>query len=312
MLKIGDCIVNKVLQVVLNLLNLLVNSLNLVISLLHIKARDADKRQTYKVLDIALIHSTAKLLCKWNKRRCNRCVCLLNRLLALEYLVYLILDKDTLKRYLVPLIVQLAELNLKLLTKQFLCVLCRVAQNIAHTHKLRVLILNYARVWRDRYLAEGKGIECVDSLIARLARSNMDNNLCRRCSIIVKVLNLNLTLLLRLCDRLLEGLGCNRVWNLGDNKSALVNLRNLCTHLNRATTKTVVVSRHINHTARREVGIELEWLALEMGNCCRDKLVEVVRKNLRCKTYGNTLCTLCKQQRELYRKRYRLLLTTVV
>ena len=102
-----------------------------------------------------------------------------------------------------PLVVQLAQMYLKLLTKKLFCMLGRVAQNVAHTHKLWVLVFNYTRVWRERNLAQCKGVERVNSLVARLARCYMNNNLGCRGRIIIKILNLNLTLLLRLGNRLL-------------------------------------------------------------------------------------------------------------
>ena len=40
--------------------------------------------------------------------------------------------------------------------------------------------------------------------------------------------------------------------------------------------------------------------------------MEVMRQNLRCQTYGDTLGTLCKQQWELDWQGHRLLVTTVV
>ena len=165
------------LQIVLCLLNLLVDALNLVVSLLDIKARDTDKWQAHQMLNILLVYLLTQLLYIRLQSLCYSSVSLLNALLALQRLIELILDKYSLQRNLVPLVVQLAQLNLQLLTQQILCMLCRVAENIANPHKLRVLVLNNARVWRDRYLAKGKCIERVDSLIARLARRDMNNNL---------------------------------------------------------------------------------------------------------------------------------------
>ena len=49
-----------------------------------------------------------------------------------------------------------------------------------------------------------------------------------------------------------------------------------------------------------------------MGHTTVEQLVEVVGKNLRRETYGNTLHTLCKQQREFYGQRDGLFVATIV
>ena len=49
----------------LNTRNLLIYALNLIICLLHIKARDTDKWQTNKVLNIIIINFAAQKLSKW-------------------------------------------------------------------------------------------------------------------------------------------------------------------------------------------------------------------------------------------------------
>ena len=61
MLKVGDSILGQVCQIVLYLLDILLNLLNLVVGLIRVVARDTDKLQLRKALNILQGNLSAKL-----------------------------------------------------------------------------------------------------------------------------------------------------------------------------------------------------------------------------------------------------------
>ena len=312
MLEVGDSVVGQVRQVVLHLLDILLDLLYLVVSLIRVETRDTNELQLGQALYIFNRNLSAQLRLERFQALVHRCVGLLARLASLDKLVEFVLDKDALQRCSVPSLVMLRQGDLQLLFQKPLGMLCRVAQNIAYAHKCRFVILDNAGIWRNRHLAQGEGVECVDSLVARLSCRHLHYNLCLACRIVIDTANLNLALLVGFEDGVFDTLGSCRERYLGNCQSILIQLGNLCSHLHCATTQTIVIARYIYHTSRWEVGVELELLASQMGDRCRNKLVEVVWQNLRCKTYGNTLGTLRQQKRELHRQGYRLLLTAIV
>ena len=211
-----------------------------------------------------------------------------------------------------PLTIQLVEFDLQLLLQQSLSVLGRTTQNLANTQEMRLLLIDYTRIGRDRYLAIGECVECVDGLVGRLVGRNVNDDLDLLRGVILHLADLDLALLVSFDDRLLDTFGCSRKRNLGDGQRALVDLRDTCSNLHRATAQTVIVARAIDQTSRRKVGQQGELLALQVRHASVNQLVEVVGQDLRRQTYGDTLHALRQQQRELNRQRYRLLITTVI
>ena len=191
-----------------------------------------------------------------------------------------------------PRLVKLHEFNLKLTTKKRLRVVRRVAQNITNAHKHRLIIYNNTRIWRDRDLTIGKGIQSIYSLIRRLIGSHLNDNLHLLGSVVIDLLNLYLTLIVRLDDRLLDRLRSCGVRYLGNGQGALINLRDTRTDTNRATTQTIVIVAGVHNTSRLEVWHKAKLLATEIRYRGVDKLDKIVRQDLRCKTHGDTISTL--------------------
>ena len=187
-------------------LNILLNLLYLVISLIGIVARNANELKFGQTLNILHCNLTAQAFLERLQTLIHRLISLLASSATLDELIQLILDEDTLQRRCVPSLIQLAELNLKLQAEQRTCMVGRTAQNLLHAHKARLLVDNYARVWRDRYLARGEGVECIDGLVRRLIISHVDNNLHLVGRQVINLLNLNLTLLVGLDNRILNRL----------------------------------------------------------------------------------------------------------
>ena len=81
-----------------------------------------------------------------------------------------------------------------------------MTQHIAHGEELWFVVLDYAAVRRDAYLAVGKGIEGIDGLIARYAWGQMHLYLYLGSREVFNLTSLDLTLLDGLDDRVLQGL----------------------------------------------------------------------------------------------------------
>ena len=200
MLEVGDSVVGQVCQVVFHLLDILLNLLYLVVRLIRVETRDTNELQLGQALYIFNRNLSAQQLFERLQALIHRCVSLLTRLATLDKLIEFILDKDTLQRCCVPSLIMLRQSNFQLLFQKPLGMLCRVAQNIAYAHKCRLVVLDNAGIWRNRHLAQGKGVECVNRLVARLSCCHLHDNLRLASCIVIDTANLNLALLVSLQD----------------------------------------------------------------------------------------------------------------
>ena len=135
-------------------------------------------------------------------------------------------------------------------------------------------------------------------------------NICR--SNIVYLACLNLTLFYRFGDRIDEAACSLTEWYLADNECLVVEFVYLGSYLQCTTSLSIIVFTYIDGTACREVGIELEWLALEIVDGSIANLIEIMWQNLTAQSHGNTLGTLCQEQREFGRERDRLLVSAII
>ena len=207
---------------------------------------------------------------------------------------------------------QLALANLQFLTNQVLGTVHRVAKHIAHRQELRLVVLNHATVRRNVDFTVREGIERIQRLVARHTRSQLHLYLDLRSRQVFHVTGLDLALLDGFQNGVDDGLRRLGERNLADDQRLRVQFLYLGTHLQHTTALSVVVFRHVDAATRREVGIKMELLVVQIGNGSVAQLHEVVRQDLGRQTYGNTLGTLCQQQRELHGQRDRLLVTTIV
>ena len=108
----------------------------------------------------------------------------------------------------------------------------------------------------------------------------MKLNLHLRSSHVLYSANLQFAFLNSFRDRLLKRVSglCKR--NLTDDEGFIIELFNLCTHLQNATTLTIIILRYINATACWEVWIEIKLLATQVADRCITDIVEVMWKNL--------------------------------
>ena len=110
--------------------------------------------------------------------------------------------------------------------------------------------------------------------------------------VVVHLLGFDLSFFNSLQDCIDERRGSLREWYLANDKCLLVELLNLGTHLQHATTLSVVVFRDVDAAGCREIRIELEGLVVEVGDGGVADLAEVMGQDLRRQTHGNTLSTL--------------------
>ena len=312
MLIVGNGIIRKVRQIVFRRLDIILYAADLVVGLVGIVTRYADELQLRQALHILQRNLAAQQLLEGVQALVHGRVGLFMRTAPLDELIELVLDEDTLQRGRMPRLVQLVKAYFKLTAQQTPRILGRAAENLLHTHEVRLLVTDNARIGRDGYLARGEGVEGVDGLVARLVVRNVDHDLDLVGRQIVHLLDTYLAPLVGLHDRILYRLRGRGKGYLRNGERPFVDLRDTRPHLDRATAQAVVVARHIHDTARREIGIQLEILPAKVCDTCIDQLVEVMRQDLGRQTYGNTVGALRQQQRELDRKCHGLLVAAVV
>ena len=228
------------------------------------------------------------------------------------FLVDALFNEPFFERLVMPLLLEFALLYFQFLTEQFQGVAHRSLKDFGYRGKARLVLLDYAGIGRNGNLTVGKCVQCIDCNIGRNARLKFYQNFGIFGGVVVNFPDFYLVLLVGFQYGVDDSAGCLSVWNLLDCQGFLINLFDAGTDEQFSTALTVVVAAHIDKTASGEVGIKLHGLVAEHCNTAVEQLVEVVRKNYRVETYGNTFYALSKQKRELYRQVYRFLLTTVV
>ena len=187
-----------------------------------------------------------------------------------------------------------------------------MAQQLGNAKEARFVVLNHAAVGRNRHLAVGEGVERVDGLIGRNSRLQINHNLDFGGSVVVHLLDFYLAFFIGFQYGIDERCRAFSVRHVLNHQRFVIDFLDASAHSHSTATLTVVVARNVDETARREVGIKFERLALKVENARIDKFVEVVRQNFRCQTNGNALNALRKQQREFDRKRHWLAVAAVV
>ncbi len=131
-----------------------------------------------------------------------------------------------------------------------------MAQHIADGEELRLVVLDDAAVGRDVDFAVAEGIEGIHGFIGRCAWSQMHEDLHVGRGNVIYLSCLDLSLFHRLGDGVDEASGGFAVWNLGDDEGLVVELVYLGSHLQDASTLTVVVFAHVDGSTRWEVRID--------------------------------------------------------
>ena len=239
-----------------------------------------------------------------------------------------VLKENLLERGVVPAVLELVQPDLELFSKEFPGMIGIVGEDVVHTEELRLVVLDYAGVRGNGGLAVGECVECVDCLVrGNVVRQvydylrvpvrgnviwKMNHEVGRVGRHILDFLYFDFSLSLGLENGLDERMGGLTVRYFLDSQCVLVDLLYFGAHLHDAAPLALHIFGAVRHASGREVRQKLERLSPETGYGSVNELIEIVRKNLGCHTYGNALCSLSQQERESYRQFDRFLVPSVV
>ena len=308
-----DGVPGKMLQLVPEVCNLLLYAADSLFHGLDVELGNLAHRLLHKLKDIVhynlavnlaleLLHGLEYLL-KLN---------LPSLLVLLQDFVNAVLEEDSFKGVVMPVVLQLVQANLKLAAKELLGVVGAVFQHVVYAQELRLVVYDNAGVGRDCSLAVREGVKCINRLVRGYIVGKVNHNLYLLRSHILYFLNLDFALVLCLQDGVYHLLGGLSVRNLRYGDGILVNLLNARAYLYNTAALAGHVFGALREAAGREVRENLVGLSLKDGDGCIQKFVEVMRENLGSHTHGNALSSLRQKQRETYRELRRLLVAAVI
>ena len=233
-------------------------------------------------------------------------------LVLFQDLVDPVLKEYPFERVVVPFVLKFSETYLQLPLQQVLGVEGVVDEYVLDAQKLGLVVHDNAGVRSYVALAVGEGVESVDGLVGGNVVGKVDDDLDLVRRHVLDLLDLDLALVLSLDYGVLDDLGSLPVRNLGDGDRVLVDLLDLGADLHAAAAGSVLVVAAVCAAAGGEVRVDREVLALEDVDGCVKQFVEVVWKDLGGHAYGNSLCSLCKQERKAHREFGRFLVASVV
>ena len=207
---------------------------------------------------------------------------------------------------------RLATLDFKFLAQDVACAVHAVAQHVAHSEELRFLVHDDAAVGPDGDFAVGEGIQGINGDVAARAGLQRDDNLGGGTGVVLDLADFYLATLTGLEDGLDDVTRGLAVGHVLDQQRLVVKFLDFGTHAHVAAAFAVIVVAHVDVASRLEVGIEVELLAAQVADGGVNDLVEVVGQDFARQTDGDTLGTLCEQQRELGGQGERLTLTSVI
>ena len=187
-----------------------------------------------------------------------------------------------------------------------------MAQHVAHSEEAWLVVLDDTAVGRDVDLTVSESIEGVDGLVRRCARGELHLNLHVAGRHVDDAAGLDLTFLNGFGDGVLQGGSRLGVGYLTDDERLVVEFVDLGSDAHHAATLSVVVFAYVDGTAGGEVGIEMKLLTFEVVDGSIADLVEVMGQYLAGESHGDTVSTLCQQQRELHGQCHRLFVAAVV
>ena len=190
---------------------------------------------------------------------------------------------------------QFSLLILQLLAKQLLGMVGREFQQFGYVCEDWFFILDDAAIWRDSLFTYIQRIQSVDHLIRTCLVGQMKNNLHLRRSLIYDILDADFSFLIGSDNLLLQLFRLHSVWKVGDHQSLIVKFADMASHTKHTATFTIIISLDVTHTASREVGIQSEFLSLQVSDCGIQYLIEIVRHDLRLQRNGDTCCTLSQE-----------------
>ena len=177
------------------------------------------------------------------------------------------------------LFAQLALLNFELHAKQIHRAICATTQHLRHGDKTRLIVIDYAAVWRIVHLTFSECIERIYRLVARSLSLEVNTYLYVFRCIIVDFLDIEFAFFVRLHNRIHQHARSHSVWHLYNLQRLIVDLLNLGTNRQFTATLAIVVFRHIHHAPGWKIGIEFELFATQISHRRIAQFAEVVRQN---------------------------------
>ncbi|CDD83622.1 unknown [Bacteroides sp. CAG:462] len=262
---------------------LLVHACDGLVRLVAVELEDASHLYFHQAEDVVLRHFTDELRVEGGQTLVDVCAGGIHvlRLFERTVLVDALLNEYLLEGGEVQAFLQLSLAYLQFAPQQVEGVVHRLAQHVAHTEEVGLLVVDDAAVGRDVHLAVCAGIERVERLVRRHARCQVDEYLgmCRR--VVLHLPYLDFALLHCLEDGVYQGRSGLAIGNFRDDERLVVQLVDFRTDFHAAAPFAVVVPRHVDGTARLEVRIEVERLAVQVGYGGVAQLIEVVGQYLR-------------------------------
>ena len=160
-------IFHQISQQAVNLLNIALHPGDSFLSLVGVELQDSSHLDFKQFQDILLGYLTNHIRIKWRQSVINMLASGIDalRLLKLTVLIDSLLNENLFQRREMQLFKNLVLTDFQLTLQQFLGIIYRTAEHIAHGEELRLLIVDHAAVGRDADLTISESIECVNGLI---------------------------------------------------------------------------------------------------------------------------------------------------
>ena len=177
---------------------------NKLVCLILVELQDTRHLYLHKLEDIFLSHFAYKLRIERCQPFVDMFACGIHVLSLFELLVLVdtLFDEDFLQRSEMQGLQRFVALDVQFLTKQRKCIVYRLTEYRTDRKEMRLLVVDDAAVGRNIHLTVGKGIQGIECLVRRNARSQVYQNLYLVGSIVVHLPYLDLTLFDSFQDRI--------------------------------------------------------------------------------------------------------------
>ncbi len=254
LLEVVHGVVHQVVQLVLHTGQVVLQATDMLIGLERVELADTLDADLGEADHILVGHFAAQVLHMGLEAAMDEVHDLLPGLGLLDLAVHLLLDENALQAGEVPLLLQLAPFDRELQFQQAQGVLRADAQQFGHAHEAGLVVLDHHRVRRDAQLTIGEGIERIDGVVRRYARSEVDGDLDVLGRVVLDVAHLDLALVVGLDDALDQAGGGGAVGDLGDDQRLVVLLADAGPRTHAAAALALVVVAHVGQTGRGEIG----------------------------------------------------------
>ncbi len=184
-----------------------------------------------------------------------------------------------------PLLLELAELDLELAFQQCFGGIDACLEDIAHAEEMRLVVAglgtadDHARGGIELHLTVCEDVELLDHLVRRCPLREVNEDFHLVGGVVVDVLDLDLALRVRGEDRVDEGARRHAEGQLGDREEVFRAFLDFRAHFYFPAALAVVVIGEIGGAAGGEVRQDAEIFPLQMIDRCAADVVEIVRQD---------------------------------